>query len=330
MELKLPEVEAKKKPEKKQGTEKSKTEIEQQPQEFKSPLLGTLGGVSKGPSKIVEDGREVTVKEKVSEKPNDQDVYLSLDGRDEAQVVSQLTGGYIEEFVYEYCKRHKWEKGIRPQECNCTDTIRDLSWLGIQEASRSMKITVQDGTTWLWFDSEGKLSSENSDGTKNPGLTVHEFPDSIRVIVKAFDPHDKMVRIGVATQPKATRRYGKTVPDEFYLQKALSKAERNALRQLLPQTAMKMWIDKFLMARNASESKKIETTPNNIPITKQSLEKLMTIIQSQKIEVTHSYVENLVKSESRAKYALDQIDAGGLDQFLKWITPIQIGESEAE
>lgn len=289
---------------------------------FSSPKISGLGGISNKASKIIQESKEVVKVKDIEPQEDDQEVFVQLDRRDERQIIEQLNHGYMGDFVYEYCPRHKWPEGKRPSDCSCNDTIMDLSWMGIQEASRSMRITVRPGKEWFFFDEKGAKIAETLSQVNDPGLTVHEFPDRVRVIVTAKDPIHGMERIGVATQPKNTSFYGKIKPDDFYLQKAMSKAERNSLRQLLPQTAIKMWIDKFLIENNGSVTTQPVSKEQPQKVTGESINALLKISVSNSLDLTKEYIEKIVKTESNAQYCFKQCESEeGTIAFIKWITP---------
>lgn len=171
--------------------------------------------------------QEVTAEETktggpASEAANPQEVYRLWDQRDEEQVVSALKGRYLDEFVYSYCKRHKWPGGKRPPECTCTDVIVGLSWLGVQEAAREYKgIHVP-------LEKMRKVETE----------------DCIEVTLEAIDTKTDSSRIGIASQSKKMKLHnGQVIDDPFCAAKAMAKAQRNAIRPLLPVTLIKAWIE---------------------------------------------------------------------------------------
>jgi len=151
-----------------------------------------------------------------------QEVYRLWDQRDEEQVVSALKGRYLDEFVYSYCRRHKWPEGKRPPECTCTDVIVGLSWLGVQEAAREYRgIHVP-------LEKMRKVETE----------------DSIEVTLEAIDTKTDSSRIGIASQSKKMKLHnGQVIDDPFCAAKAMAKAQRNAIRPLLPVTLIKAWIE---------------------------------------------------------------------------------------
>lgn len=156
-----------------------------------------------------------------AETENPQEVFSAMDKRDEVQIVESLKGNYLDSFVYEYCRRHRSSNGGRP-ECDCTDTVISLSLVGILEASRAYG------------------------GIQIPlnKVLIQETDDSVRVLVEALDSKTSSSRVGVATQSKTQKlKSGAIVPDEFYLQKAIAKSTRNSLKQLLPISLLKDWIE---------------------------------------------------------------------------------------
>jgi hypothetical protein len=158
----------------------------------------------------------------VSEPANPQEVYRLWDQRDEEQVVSALKGRYLEEYVYSFCRRHSWPAGKRPPECTCTDVIVGLSWLGVQEAAREYRgIHVP-------LEKMRKVETE----------------DSIEVTLEAIDTKTDSSRIGIASQSKKMKLHkGQVMDDPFCAAKAMAKAQRNAIRPLLPVTLIKAWIE---------------------------------------------------------------------------------------
>ncbi|KKN74091.1 hypothetical protein LCGC14_0394310 [marine sediment metagenome] len=140
---------------------------------------------------------------------HDAEMYLVMERRDEAQIVEALEGRYIEEFVYEF------ESGGRK--------VTGLSWMGIQEASREYGGIVCPIEKMIM-----KLTKTH-----------------VAVTIEAKDIKTGSVRIGHSKQQRRmSLRSGKFLDDEFAEQKAISKAQRNAIRQLLPQTLLKQWIER--------------------------------------------------------------------------------------
>jgi hypothetical protein len=155
------------------------------------------------------------------ETENPQEVFSAMDKRDEVQIVESLKGNYLDEYVFEFCRRHRAPNGGRP-DCGCTDTVTSLSLVGILEASRAY----------------GGIQIPLSK------VVIQQSEDSVQVLVEAFDSKTGSSRVGVASQSKTQRlKSGAVIADEFYLQKAIAKAQRNSLRQLLPVSLIKSWIE---------------------------------------------------------------------------------------
>lgn len=133
-------------------------------------------------------------------------VFQLMERRDEQQIVDTLMGRYIDEFVYEF------REGDRK--------VVGLSWLGIQEASREYG------------------------GIKCRLMEKKEADEYIEVVIEATDTRTNASRIGVKRQPKKMSTRKGVIEDKFAMEKAVAKAQRNAIRPLLPQTLMKMWIEK--------------------------------------------------------------------------------------
>ncbi len=169
----------------------------------------------------------------------EQDVYVLMEKRDEEQIVATLEGRIVDEFVYEFCRRHKWINGVKPRECTCRDLVVGISWFGIQEASR-----VYEGIQVPIEKAKGRTAD-----------------DEVEFMVEAVDTKTNSSRIGVSSQPKMMKlRDGNVMRDSFATQKALSKAQRNAIKQLLPQTMLKEWIQRH---RNGGNGKARPATNGN-------------------------------------------------------------------
>ena len=105
--------------------------------------------------------------------------------------------------------------------------VTGLSWLGVQEASRALGgIDIE-----IMERKEGEAKTESLDWKW------------IEFVVKAKDVNTDSARLGIKRQyNKGRRRDGKIYDIPFYTEIALSKAQRNAIRSLLPQTLIKAWI----------------------------------------------------------------------------------------
>jgi len=153
------------------------------------------------------------------------DPFREMDRRDEEQILAELEGKYLEEFVYQF------HQGNR--------TVTGLSWAGIKEIAYRM-------------------------GNINVDLERFEENEThFSIFVKATDSERGNTRLGVYSQPKTMkRRDGSEEPDQFALQKALSKAQRNAMRALMPEQMLKVWISTFLGYKTGKPEppKKVESS----------------------------------------------------------------------
>jgi hypothetical protein len=163
--------------------------------------------------------------------------YKIMDTQDEQQILDELQGHYLTEFVYSF------KVGGR-------DVI-GLSWAGIKElAYRYGGIQVES-------------------------CNIEDKGDFWLVTCKALDIKRCNSRFGVATQSKTMkRRDGSIEPDEFALQKATSKAQRNAMRALMPEIAVKQYIDQFLTEKNGKAPE--QTPPYHPAQPQQSVPKNVT------------------------------------------------------
>ena len=244
-----------------------------------------------------------------------QKIFERMDDRDEQQIENSLLAKSMGDFVYQFCQKGKncacEAQGFsKSQKANCQEIVMDLSWAGIQEVSRSMKISIQKHTTWLVLDEQNKLASEFGKEHDDPGILVWEFPTFFRAMVRAIDPFSQSVRVGIAKCSKEIKfRNGGSKPDEFAEQKAISKAERNALRQLVPQTMIKNAIKQFLES----------TAPKQEKVTEGTIKELHGIVAGLGISITEQELASKVGSEQTAKYCLEQLDQGNVEGFCKWL-----------
>jgi len=138
-----------------------------------------------------------------------QQPFREMELRDEAQILAEMEGKYLDEFVYQI------KQGNR--------TVTGLSKAGVFEIAYRM----------------GNI--------KVNLVKLEDTGDQYLVVCEATDSERGNTRLGVSTQSKTLkRRDGSEEPDKFALQKAMSKAQRNAMRALMPEEMLKVWIETFL------------------------------------------------------------------------------------
>jgi hypothetical protein len=192
-----------------------------------------------------------------------QDVYQLMDQRDEAQIVAALEGRYLDDFVYEV------DSG--------GDRVVGLSWIGIQEASRAYG------------------------GIQCKILEERETKTHVIVTVEAKDMKTGSARVGRSRQALLRQLpSGKLQMDPFGDVKAISKAQRNAIRQLLPQVLMKQWIDRYRSKDNEKPEKRQSddqaTTPQGYGLReyRRMIDELLAAIQL----LTGQSVEEILEANS--------------------------------
>jgi len=137
-----------------------------------------------------------------------------VDRRDEAQIMAQMSGQLVDEYLYEFRTR----RGKR---------IVGLSWAGIREMAQL----------------RGNIRVEKVD--------VQDFDDYIRAMASATDLERNVTIFGGCHQPKQMRVTDEStgevsyIPDDFAYEKAISKAQRNAIKSLMPVTVITAIIDQF-------------------------------------------------------------------------------------
>jgi len=134
--------------------------------------------------------------------------FAEFEKRDEQQILAEIQGQVIEEMVYSFNSRGR--------------TITGLSWVGIKEIARRY----------------GKVDVDL--------VEIRDTPEAWIAVVKARDREKGTGILGVSTQPKIMETRDGPQPDPFALQKATSKAQRNAIRALIPETFIKTVIQEWL------------------------------------------------------------------------------------
>ena len=131
-------------------------------------------------------------------KPVDHESFELLDQRDEEQILAEIKGQIITEMFYELTVGGKKVTGI--------------SWVGTKEISRKY-------------------------GGISMGLPqVEDLGEFYAASVQATDKRNDVTLVGTALQPKnITLKTGEVKSDPFAYTKATSKAQRNAIRALIPE-----------------------------------------------------------------------------------------------
>lgn len=128
--------------------------------------------------------------------------FREMEKRDEAQILAELQGEIVDEMIYQFPSGGRIVTGI--------------SWMGIKEIARRY----------------GKIDVN----------LVHfeDLGNAYMIVVKAIDIEKGTGLLGTSTQSKMmSRKDGSETPDDFCVQKAMSKAQRNAIRSIIPETYFK-------------------------------------------------------------------------------------------
>lgn len=129
------------------------------------------------------------------------------------------------------------------------------------EALKEMVYKAKDGKVVLSWAGIKQLAYQQG-GIEINMVEMKEDDQKFTIIVKATDSIKKSSMLGVSTQEKTA--FGK--PDQFALQKAMSKAQRNAIRGLLPEILVQKSIETFLLQQTGvKEAPKAENKPAGDP-----------------------------------------------------------------
>ena len=125
------------------------------------------------------------------------EAYELLDQRDEEQILAEIKGNIITEMFYSFKMEGREVTGV--------------SWVGTKEIAR------QYGGINMDF------------------MRVDETPLAYIAICKATDTKRGTSLLGTAMQPKQMNTRAGEVEDRFAYTKAVSKAQRNAIRAIIPE-----------------------------------------------------------------------------------------------
>lgn len=134
--------------------------------------------------------------------------YDMINQRDDEQVLLELRGGFLDEFIYSFPTKQ--------------GRVTGLSWAGVKEVARQM----------------GNISIED--------LQIKDNNGTYQVKAKARDIKRNVTMYGVTEQSKTLKRKdGTEEPDTHALSKCVSRAQRNAIRGLIPEAFIKEMITKY-------------------------------------------------------------------------------------
>ena len=140
---------------------------------------------------------------------NKNQAFDIMNQRDDSQVLLEIQGSFMEEFVYSF----KTKEG----------QVTGLSWVGTKEVARQM----------------GNISVEDCE--------ILEKSETYLVKCKAKDIARNVTMFGVAEQSKKMRfKSGEEQVDLHALSKCVSRAQRNAIRGLIPEIFIKKMIEQYL------------------------------------------------------------------------------------
>ena len=155
------------------------------------------------------------------------DKYEIMEARDEEQILATAQGAIIKEMFYSFTIGGKKVTGI--------------SWVGTKEIARLYG------------------------GIKMGIPVVTDLGDQYACSVQATDVNNNVTLVGTSLQSKLmTKKGGEQVPDKFAYTKVTSKAQRNAIRALIPET--------FLLEMQTQFSAGAKPKPKPRPRRKQSSE----------------------------------------------------------
>ena len=161
------------------------------------------------------------------------DIFMELDRKDQQQIVAAMTGDVIGELMYQ----------VKGKDA--------ISWAGINHICFFMgDIGVDEWVQWERIEMFGDrvywCATVRAQNTKYglSSLGTAECPE----LKKIYDLDDNKERIPVPGKPGESQFH--LEPDEHCRRKALSKAQRNAKRAVIPEALLKKWLGYFRDKKN--------------------------------------------------------------------------------
>jgi hypothetical protein len=152
----------------------------------------------------------------------ERDVFRAMDRADEIQILEEIQGRALDVMVYSFTPGGGGAK------------VTDLSYAGVREVVRTLN--ARGYTRIRISNQEPKMEELMEDGKR-----FH------RVSVYAEDEATGLGQWGVALEPThMTKRNGDEVWDKFAITKALNKAQRNAMKAVIPVEFQQTIIAQFL------------------------------------------------------------------------------------
>jgi len=149
-----------------------------------------------------------------------QEPYVVMDKMDESEIIEELKGAYLEGMVYEYKIAGR--------------TVTGVSYMGIKEIAYQLPLR-----------SGREISTEL--------ISVHESDTHWTVVMRGI--HEGIgSRIGTVVQAK---NHASGKPNPFAYTIAFSKAQRNAIRAVLPELSIQQFIAE---ARSSGKIKDVTST----------------------------------------------------------------------
>ena len=169
------------------------------------------------------------------------DFYIELDRRDQQQIVMHALGESVDELFYEDHGR------------------KALSWEGINTVAFFMgDIQVDDWVEWERVEMFGDRlywsATVRARNTKYnlSSLGTAEAPERMDV----YDRDERNQKIPDPERPGEFKEH--LEPDEFCRRKALSKAQRNAKRAVMPTAVLTKWLQYFIELNLFKKGTKLE------------------------------------------------------------------------
>lgn len=188
-------------------------------------------------------------------------IMIASEQMDDQLIEKELTGQALPYYIYQFCdNRGQGQKRCAPEVVkagNCPhEKVVGLSFKGVSEVVRRLNRNPASGYKIRINPEFLKKDEVEREGEK--GIEVSVYAEDMITGNSAwgvkFEPYTKK------------RRDGSRYPNDFATEKALSKAERNAKRKLIPETPAALMIQKLMKENKGAHVLTIEP-PKHVEVT---------------------------------------------------------------
>lgn len=251
-----------------------------------------------------------TLQKKISKAPaavqtdESQMPYALMDAEDDKQILASMRGAQLEDFVYYF-------------ETKSKKAIVGLSKAGVDELCRQS--AKREG---IIYETEGIVNQRHEGEYFEVTVKVTTYKIIFDKKAMKFVKIPLGTHLGSKRQWKKMRLVGGTfVPDDFWYEKAIVKAERNAKHDLLPYQFIKASIRKYLQHK-----KRRAGTGEKSNVKQIQLDSLISTAELQIIHgigteygMDHNKITNLAKNRRMIQTSINELRKAQVQDLIELI-----------